>query len=493
MGAAPDRSGDAGSPSATRGVRGGSDDGQDDPVEFHRRGRRLAGEGRLDEAVALLARAARARPTEAQWHADHARACVRAGDLEGAAAAYRTALEVDADPPQWHHRLARTLERLDDLDGARDAYRAALERDPTEPTWHAQLGWVLERLDDGTGAAAAYQGAVDRDRTVASWHARLGHVRKRMGDWAGAAVAYRDAVLREGDRPDWHVQVGHALERSGDWAGATLAYRRADAVAAEQGVDQAPTRRLPLERRAYLGLVRKPQYAFGLLRAASLAAKLDIARISAVELGVAGGNGLVALEHHADEVAEVTGVAVDVIGFDTGEGLFAPADHRDMPYMFAAGNYAIDVPKLEARLRSARLVIGDAVTTFADFLAEDPAPIGFLAFDMDVYSATSGVLAHLGDTAPAAVTVPRANVYFDDVYGHQGQDYNPFAGELLAIDEFNDRNDDVKLAEDRTFRTLPVNAPWHHGMYVMHRFAHPRYGTYVGPADATSLRLRDEG
>jgi tetratricopeptide (TPR) repeat protein len=427
------------------------------PDGLHRRGRRLAAEGDHSAAVALLARAVEARPERAAWH----------------------------------QQLARSLELLGDLREAEERYVAAIERD-SRATWHARLARVRERLDDLPGAAAAYQEAVDLDPTRANWHARLGDVRKKLRDWAGAAVAYQAATLRDASHPRWYIQLGHALERGGDWPAATLAYRQADAVATGDGPDR-PTRQLPLQRRAYLDLVSKPQYAHGVLRAATLAAKLGVGRIAAIEFGVAGGNGLVALETHAAEVEAVTGVAVEVIGFDTGEGLFEPVDHRDMPYMFAAGNYVIDVPKLESRLRSASLVLGDAATTFGAWLTAGRPPIGFMSFDMDVYSATSAVLAHLGDTSPAASLLPRTNVYFDDVFGFQGQDYNRFTGELLAIDEFNDGNASAKLAEDRTFRSLPVNAPWHHGMYMLHRFDHGEYPTYISPADRTSLALRDDG
>ncbi|MHC4129678.1 MAG: hypothetical protein ACYSUA_16250, partial [Planctomycetota bacterium] len=41
-------------------------------------------------------------------------------------------------------------------------------------------------------------------------------------------------------------------------------------------------------------------------------------RISALEFGVAGGNGLLALERAAMRLAEIFGVEIDVYGFDSG-------------------------------------------------------------------------------------------------------------------------------------------------------------------------------
>lgn len=420
-----------------------------------------------------------------------ARAAARQGDHETAVDLLTRARERAPGQAVIHHRLARSQERTGDLAGAIASYESALAIDPSDAAWHFQLGNVRQLAGDLEGAARAYQGAVDRDPTHGAWHARLGACRRKTGDLAGAAHAYREATLRDPSREMWHFWLGVCLERTRDWPAATVALKRADAVASQhEPPHEPPSRRLPYERRVWLSLMRRPQYGYGVHRACQLASKLGITRITAVEFGVAGGNGLVAMETNAAEIAELTGVAVDVVGFDTGGGLYEPADARDMPYFFAAGAYAMDVPALEGRLRHARLILGDATETFAEFLASEPAPIGFMSFDMDVYSATKGVLGHLAEGSDHARFLPRTPVYFDDVAGWQGQDYNPYAGELLAIDEFNAENREVKLAEDRTFRTLPVNHTWHHGTYTLHRFAHPQYDTYVSPADATSLSLR---
>ena len=53
---------------------------------------------------------------------------------------------------------------------------------------------------------------------------------------------------------------------------------------------------LSTARRYELGLVDRPHYAFGMLNAAREAAALGLASITAVEFGVAGGNGLLAME-----------------------------------------------------------------------------------------------------------------------------------------------------------------------------------------------------
>src|SRR5690606_31846203 len=98
-------------------------------------------------------------------------------------------------------------------------------------------------------------------------------------------------------------------------------------------------------------IAARPGYTWGILQAAVLARSLNIERIGAIELGVAGGNGLQAMEDIADAVRDSLGVEVDVHGFDTGQGLPKPRDHRDTPNLWAAGAYPMDAAALRGRLR----------------------------------------------------------------------------------------------------------------------------------------------
>ncbi len=350
----------------------------------------------------------------------------------------------------------------------------------------------LEESEQWRLAAEAYRAALDRDDRDPRVHYRLGFVLSKAGNLIGAVEAYQAAIARDDRSGQWHFRLGRALERTGNWPAARHAYREAES----RGKPQAPTlegspgNQLPYLRRIELNLVDKASYAYGLLRAAESARKLGVARITAVELGVAGGNGLVRLEQHAEDVEAMTGVGIDVYGFDTGEGMQPAVDHRDLPYHFAEGNYRMNVEALQERLRRAELILGDAAETFATFLESDPAPLGFVSFDMDHYTPTRATLSLLGDGSKEDRFLPRMALYFDDVVGRKGQDYNEFTGELLAIAEHNREHESVKVAEDRHFRALPLNFGWHHSMYTMHRFAHPEYGTFVHKAGPSSLSLK---
>src|SRR6185436_5549281 len=111
-----------------------------------------------------------------------------------------------------------------------------------------------------------------------------------------------------------------------------------------------------------------------------------------------------------------TGVDIDVYGFDMGSGLSSPRDYRDMPFIWTEGNYRMDIPALNKRLKRAKLVLGDVeqtVTTFAK--AFSPAPIGFISWDLDYYSSTKNAMKLLD--APHQYFMPRTICYFDDIVG----------------------------------------------------------------------------
>ena len=229
--------------------------------------------------------------------------------------------------------------------------------------------------------------------------------------------------------------------------------------------------------------------------AAVLAARLGLPAISAIEFGVAGGNGLLALERHAERIEADTGVRIEVYGFDTGTGMPAPQDYRDMPYRFREGNYRMDVEALRARLTRAELVLGDVAETAAGFAAaRRPAPIGFAAFDLDYHSSTMAAFRLFA--ADHTAFLPRCQLYFDDIIGHEISSYNRFVGELAAIEDFNAAHAEMKIAPSMALHRFPINLIWYHQIYLLHRFTHPQYATYISGAGPDSLSLQgpaDEG
>ena len=227
----------------------------------------------------------------------------------------------------------------------------------------------------------------------------------------------------------------------------------------------------------------RPNYAWGVLHAASVAAYLGVPRISVLEFGVAGGNGLVALERAA---AFAPGVEVEVHGFDTGAGLPAPVDARDTPYVHAEGHFPMDESALRGRLSRANLHLGLVRDTIAAFATD--APVGFVSLDLDYYSSTVDALRVFA--LPAERLMPRVMVYVDDAHGYPWGDTN---GPRLAIREFNAARSDRALDSLYGMRhqvpRASFHSRWPEALWLAHVYDHPRYAEDEGVAISTRLDL----
>jgi hypothetical protein len=231
----------------------------------------------------------------------------------------------------------------------------------------------------------------------------------------------------------------------------------------------------------------RPQYVWGVLRSAMIAKALGMERMSAIELGVAGGNGLVALETAAEEAESLLGIGIDVFGFDSGSGMPAPVDHRDAPFSVREGQFDIDTDKLRSRLGRAELVLGDVAETVPEFLKGKPAPVGFVSFDIDYYSSTMNALELF--KADTDRLLPRVICYFQGILWHP---WTAFNGQRAAIKEFNADQGQRKISPVYGLKySLPSSEyrrPWPEMMYVVEVFDHELYDAdqHIPPLD-TSL------
>jgi hypothetical protein len=241
-------------------------------------------------------------------------------------------------------------------------------------------------------------------------------------------------------------------------------------------------RRFPIgtfEFRIALDGVKRPNYGYALLYAAKQARNLGIRKISAVEFGVADGNGLIELEKMAEKIMKITKVSIDIFGFDIGTGLPAPSDYRDLPYVFKSGFYKMDVQYLQARLKkTTRLILGDVADSISNFMNTSTAPLGFAAFDLDFYTSTVHAMKIL--SSDHNHLLPRVYCYFDDTMGSREELYNEYTGELLAIREFNQQQEARKIALIHgLIDHRIIKSSWCNAMYVLHVFDHPFYNHYV--------------
>jgi hypothetical protein len=236
------------------------------------------------------------------------------------------------------------------------------------------------------------------------------------------------------------------------------------------------------------GIYPYPHYAYGVYWSAQLAARLGIPRITVIEFGVAGGRGLVALEAACTEIGAALGVATDVVGFDAGSGMPPPADYRDLPHIWGQGFYKMDEAKLRAKLRTAQLILGDVTETVPAWLHTNPAPIGFIAFDLDYYSSTKAAFRIFeGDEA---THLPRVHCFFDDLGCTDIGVMSRFVGEYLAIDEFNAVHADRKLCPIEQLRINRFRwESWQERMYAFHNFSHEQYTQHLLPSDNRHTQL----
>lgn len=215
-------------------------------------------------------------------------------------------------------------------------------------------------------------------------------------------------------------------------------------------------------------------YAYCMYMAALEAKTLGYEKISVLEFGVAGGQGLMNCEFHAKAISKLMGIDIEVYGFDGGHGLpMKNCEYKDMVHLFHGGDYKMDLEKLENHLEFAKLIIGDIGNTTQTFLNDYmPASIGCILVDVDYYSSTLPILEFLKQSEGAFL--PRIYMYWDDI----SPEYE-FQGENLAIQEFNRENDKIKISPEREYYQN-----YRRKVKMCHRFSHPRYNdesdVYVG-------------
>jgi hypothetical protein len=126
----------------------------------------------------------------------------------------------------------------------------------------------------------------------------------------------------------------------------------------------------------------------------------------------------------------------------------------------------MDVDGLRARLKPGTdLILGDVAETVPRFVQNLRFPVGFVSVDLDLYSSTLDALRLF--TLPGRQMLQHTPMYFDDTlmaFNHQ------FAGELLAIEEFNNENHGVKIDTWRSLKSLTAfpESPWLDAMYMAH-------------------------
>ena len=224
----------------------------------------------------------------------------------------------------------------------------------------------------------------------------------------------------------------------------------------------------------YLSLKYKkfrPHYETILLESTIEAKKIGYKEISVLELGVAGGNGIISLENYKKKIEKLTDVKINIFGFDYGKGLPKTNSKFDLPFMWSEGDYKIDKEKLRKKINS-KIFFGDISETFKIFIESNPATISAIFFDLDYYTSTKSFLNQISENKD--FFSPRVHCYFDDVFEiyHHINEHN---GELLAIKEFNNENNEIKIGKSLASLSDFKFPLGNDKLFMLHNFTHKDY------------------
>lgn len=204
-------------------------------------------------------------------------------------------------------------------------------------------------------------------------------------------------------------------------------------------------------------------YSVGAILGALQAKNCGYQKVVLIEFGVAEGGGFKALMKMGELIQRHLSIEVKVIGFDNRDGLPEPQGYRDHPEIWSHQQFAmgLNYDSLDKRAKdnNAELVIGDISDTLKNYNLNDSVLV-FCSVDVDYYSSTKPIMKWLSEL-PDINILPATPIYFDDVLNNWT--YSEFAGEALAIKEFNDSHPSRKIELKDSTLTL----------YAYHSFSHP--------------------
>ena len=229
----------------------------------------------------------------------------------------------------------------------------------------------------------------------------------------------------------------------------------------------------------------RPHYETVLYESVREAKKLGYKKLCVLELGVAGGNGMIALESCKKKIEKVFDVEINVYGFDTGNGMPDSKDVADARFNWKKGDYNMNQKELKSKING-KLYLGLIDETIKDFIKDNSSYICAIFFDMDYYSSTKSFLNKIPEIKN--MLLPRVLCYFDDLYTPNNY-MGKFIGEYKAITEFNNENSNQKLMKSLD-HISDYKFPLAKGsLFSLHTFDHKLYNDFIGEDDASVTNL----
>jgi len=185
------------------------------PLFYLNRGRVLADQGRIDEAIADYSQALRLDPDFDEAHYNLGYALAGQGRIDEAMAQYSEALRLKPDYAKAHINLGAALASQGRIDEAIAHYSQALRIQPDFPEAHNNLGVALGRQGKTDEAGAQFAEAVRIKPDFLEARLNLGRALMMQGRINEAIAQFSEALRLKPDFPEAHLDLGVALARQG--------------------------------------------------------------------------------------------------------------------------------------------------------------------------------------------------------------------------------------------------------------------------------------
>lgn len=169
------------------------------PEAFIGRAQNFAMQGRLEDAVGALKRAAEIDPTSAQPWNNLIGLYAQAGEPELAKEAYDKAIQVDPANAEAHYNYGVLLMRTEKPEEAAEAFKDALEISPENPQSRMSYGLALEVMGDTAGALEQIGKAIESQPNYREALFHAGRLEAERGRFQ-AAVAHLEKTREPVDQ-----------------------------------------------------------------------------------------------------------------------------------------------------------------------------------------------------------------------------------------------------------------------------------------------------